>query len=72
MLSTARREDKGVADDNALPGKYAGHAARAADRLILSMADTGPPGMTLSRLERMARMARAFGPVIPKKSSTHH
>ncbi len=35
------------------------------DHLILSIADTAPPGMKFSRLERIARMAREFGPVNP-------
>jgi hypothetical protein len=35
------------------------------DHLILSIADTAPPGMKFSRLERIARMAREFGPVQP-------
>lgn len=35
------------------------------DHLILSIADTAPPGMTFSRLERIARAAKAFGPVRP-------
>jgi hypothetical protein len=37
----------------------------AGDHLILSIADTAPPGMKFSRLERIAAMARAFGPVRP-------
>ncbi len=35
------------------------------DHLILSIADTAPPGMKFSRLERIARMAREFGSVNP-------
>jgi hypothetical protein len=35
------------------------------DHLILSIADTAPPGMKFSRLERIARLAREFGPVTP-------
>ncbi|MHB8771091.1 MAG: uroporphyrinogen decarboxylase family protein [Syntrophales bacterium] len=35
------------------------------DHLILSIADTAPPGMKFSRLERIARMAKGFGPVRP-------
>jgi hypothetical protein len=37
----------------------------AGDHLILSIADTAPPEMKFSRLERIARMAKAFGPVRP-------
>jgi len=35
------------------------------DHLILSIADTAPPAMKFSRLERIAKMARDFGPVRP-------
>ncbi|MDR3592116.1 MAG: uroporphyrinogen decarboxylase family protein [Negativicutes bacterium] len=35
------------------------------DHLILSIADTAPPAMKFSRLERIAKMAREFGPVRP-------
>lgn len=35
------------------------------DHLILSIADTAPPEMKWSRLERIARMAKDFGPVSP-------
>lgn len=35
------------------------------DHLILSIADTAPPAMKFSRLERIARLAREFGPVRP-------
>lgn len=37
----------------------------AGDHLILSIAGTAPPGIKFSRLERIARMARSFGPVKP-------
>ena len=37
----------------------------AGDHLILSIADTAPPGMKFSRMERIARLAREFGPVNP-------
>ena len=37
----------------------------AGDHLILSIADTAPPGMKFSRLERIARLAKEFGPVNP-------
>jgi hypothetical protein len=37
----------------------------AGDHLILSIADTAPPEMKFSRLERIARLAREFGPVKP-------
>ena len=37
----------------------------AGDHLILSIADTAPPGMKFSRLERIAGLAREFGPVNP-------
>ncbi|MEW6334292.1 MAG: hypothetical protein AB1558_08475 [Thermodesulfobacteriota bacterium] len=40
----------------------------AGDHLILSIADTAPPAMKFSRLERIARLAREFGPVIPKEA----
>ncbi len=33
------------------------------DHLILSIADTAPPEMKFSRLERIARLAKEFGPV---------
>jgi len=36
------------------------------DRLILSIADTAPPDMKFSRLERIAKLAKEFGPVRPK------
>ena len=36
-----------------------------ADHLILSIADTAPPAMKWSRLERIAKMAKEFGPVRP-------
>lgn len=42
------------------------------ERLILSIADTAPPAMKFSRLERIARLAREFGPIIPKESTTNH
>jgi hypothetical protein len=35
------------------------------DHLILSIADTAPPGMKFARLERIARLAKEFGPVNP-------
>ncbi|KYZ77939.1 hypothetical protein AXX12_16885 [Anaerosporomusa subterranea] len=35
----------------------------AGDHLILSIADTAPPGMKFSRLERIAKLAKEFGPV---------
>lgn len=35
---------------------------RTDDHLILSIADTAPPGMKFSRLERIARLAKEFGP----------
>ncbi|MHC1758254.1 MAG: hypothetical protein AB9917_01850 [Negativicutes bacterium] len=35
------------------------------DHLILSIADTAPPAMKWSRLERIAKMAKEFGPVKP-------
>jgi hypothetical protein len=38
------------------------------DHLILSIADTAPPGMKFSRLERIARLAREFGSVIPDRT----
>ena len=37
----------------------------AGDHLILSIADTAPPGMKFSRLEKIARLAKEFGPVNP-------
>lgn len=36
------------------------------DHLILSIADTTPPDAKFSRVERIAELARAFGPVTPK------
>jgi len=35
------------------------------DHLILSIADTAPPEMKFSRLERIAKLAKEFGPVKP-------
>jgi hypothetical protein len=35
------------------------------ERLILSIADTAPPDMKFSRLERIAKLAKEFGPVRP-------
>ncbi len=35
------------------------------DHLILSIADTAPPEMKFSRLERIAKLAKEFGPVNP-------
>ncbi|HWR43390.1 hypothetical protein [Sporomusa sp.] len=35
------------------------------DHLILSIADTAPPDMKFSRLERIAKLAKEFGPVAP-------
>jgi hypothetical protein len=35
------------------------------DHLILSIADTAPPAMKFSRLERIAKMAKEFGPINP-------
>jgi hypothetical protein len=35
------------------------------DHLILSIADTAPPEMKFSRLERLAKLAKEFGPVAP-------
>jgi len=35
------------------------------DHLILSIADTAPPDMKFSRLERIAKMAKEFGPIRP-------
>lgn len=37
----------------------------AGDHLILSIADTAPPEMKFSRLERIAKLAKEFGPVRP-------
>jgi hypothetical protein len=39
----------------------------AGDHLILSIADTAPPAMKFSRLKRIARLAREFGPVTPRR-----
>lgn len=42
----------------------------AGDRLILSIADTAPPDMKFSRLERIIEKVRKFGPVRPGQTSS--
>ena len=41
------------------------HQMGKGDHLILSIADTAPPEMKFSRLERIIKMAKEFGPIRP-------